>query len=253
MPAKKVAKKVEVEAPVVVEKPVKVVAPKEPKEAPKAEKPKVEKVAAPTEEKAKRTKRVVVKEDVVEMFKQLEEKLASEIEAIRAQKEAKKKKVITGIKGLRGLGKMFKKLKTDTFRVLKIKTSAPRKTDPRAGFNKLYRLSSDMYTFTGWAPNSMHSRNEVTKFMAVYIKEHNLQKPTFKSDILPDVKLQKLLGYDPKNIPIGPIKVKELDPVTGKKVKKVIQGPLVLNYFRLQTWLQPHYIKEPVVEAQVVA
>jgi chromatin remodeling complex protein RSC6 len=247
MPAKKAVKKVEVAVPAVVEKPKVVVAPKE---TPKADKPKV---VAPTEEKVKRTKRVVVKEDIVEMFKQLEEKLASEIEAIRAQKEAKKKKVITGIKGLRGLGKMFKKLKTDTFRVLKIKTSAPRKTDPKAGFNKEYRLSSDMYTFTGWAPNSMHSRNEVTKFMAVYIKEHNLQKPTFKSDILPDVKLQKLLGYDPKNIPIGPIKVKELDPVTGKKVKKVIQGPLVLNYFRLQTWLQPHYIKEPVVVAPVVA
>jgi chromatin remodeling complex protein RSC6 len=144
---------------------------------------------------------------------------------------------------------MFKKLKTDTFRILKIKTGVPRKTDPHAGFNKLYRLSADLYTFTGWAPNSMHSRNEVTKFMAVYVKDKNLQKPTYKSDILPDLPLQKLLKYDPNNIPIGPIKVKVLDPATGKKVKNTIQGPLVLNYFRLQKWIQPHYLKEPVVVA----
>jgi SWIB/MDM2 domain. len=246
MPAKKVAKKVEVEAPVVVEKPVKVAKVEKPKVvvAPKVETP-AKAVEAPTEEKVKRKKRVVKKKDIQEMFKQLEAKLESEIETIRAQKELKKKKVITGIKGLRGLGKMFKKLKADTFRILKIKTGVPRKNDPKAGFNKMYRLSDDLYTFTGWEVGSMHSRNEVTKFLSKYVKDKNLQKPTYKSDILPDLPLQKLLKYDPNNIKIGPIKTKKRDPVTGEKI--IIQGPLVLNYFRLQKWIQPHYLKEPVV------
>jgi SWIB-domain-containing proteins implicated in chromatin remodeling len=98
-----------------------------------------------------------------------------------------------------------------------------------------------MYEFTGWNPKDKFSRNYVTRFMAQYVKDHNLQNPQSRSEIIPDLKLQKLLKYDPNNIPIGPIRTRKRDPATGEKI--IIQGPLVLNYFRLQTLMCPHYIE----------
>jgi SWIB-domain-containing proteins implicated in chromatin remodeling len=109
-----------------------------------------------------------------------------------------------------------------------------------SGFNRPYTLSPEMYEFTGWNPNNKYSRTEVTRFMFQYIKDHNLQDPKDRSNIVPDLKLQNLLKYDPKNIPVGDVMVYE----KNERVKKVVKGPLVLNYFRLQKYLQPHYVKE---------
>jgi chromatin remodeling complex protein RSC6 len=67
-------------------------------------------------------------------------------------------------------------------------------------------------------PNgSEMARTEVTKFVHTYIKDKNLQNPDNGQEIFPDSKLRKLL-------------------YTGKNKK--------ITYFKLQTYLKPHFLKK---------
>jgi chromatin remodeling complex protein RSC6 len=76
-----------------------------------------------------------------------------------------------------------------------------------------------MAKFTGWDPTELKSRVDVTKFICAYVKDHNLQNPEDRRQILADPKLTKLLKYDVK---------KEGNPLT---------------YFRIQTSLKNHFPK----------
>jgi len=218
--------------------------------------------AVPPVVQEKKKRHVLSKDEIEAEFKAMKEKFESDIANIRtANKEAKEKKtkkVVSSLKTMLGLSKMYRKLMTDAFKVMKIRSATSRRNDSNAGFNKPYQLTPVLYEFTGWAVGSLHSRNEVTKFICQYVKDHKLQDKTCGSLINPDLPLQKLLGYDPKNIPLGEVTtfdIKEVkDEKTGKmkKVKTRVktQGPLVLNFFRLQIFLKKHYIK---VEAPVKA
>ena len=82
-----------------------------------------------------------------------------------------------------------------------------------------------MAKFTGWNATELKSRVDVTKYLCNYIKEHNLQNPEDKRQIIPDAKLAKLIKYDSK---------KENEP---------------LRYYSLQRFLKPHFLKDTTVEA----
>ena len=87
---------------------------------------------------------------------------------------------------------------------------------PPSGFAKPSKLSPELCAFLGRDNGTELARTEVTKEITKYIREKNLQDPTYKRRILCDTKLGNLL------------QTKEGDEVT---------------YFNLQTYLKPHYIK----------
>lgn len=79
------------------------------------------------------------------------------------------------------------------------------------------KVSPALATFCGVAADSMISRTDATRAIAAYIKTHNLQNPENRREIRADATLTKLfsLGAEDK-----------------------------LNYFNLQRFIKPHFIKE---------
>lgn len=111
-----------------------------------------------------------------------------------SDKPFKKPKVLTL---LRKVTRQVNLLEKQAFRLVKNKKSV-RKNKVVSGFQKPTRISKDLAKFTGWNETDLHSRVEVTKFICDYIKTNNLQNPQDRRQIVPDTKLQKLLGYNPK-------------------------------------------------------
>jgi len=165
-----------------------------------------------TDDKTK--KRVVpTRESVLASFDELIASVEAEIQTIRDSSSKTK-----GVKFLRSLNKKLKTLKNQSSRV-KHRTSTKTSSatnNANSGFLKPVKISSEMAKFTGWEPKS---RVDVTKYICNYIKEHELQNPKDKRQILADSKLSKLLNYDPK---------KESEPLT---------------YYRIQSYIKPHFIK----------
>ena len=122
--------------------------------------------------------------------------------------------------------KKLKSLKNQSQRI-KQHNSSTKKTNSNnnSGFLKPVKISADMAKFTGWNAAELKSRVDVTKYLCNYIKEHNLQNPEDKRQIIPDAKLAKLIKYDSK---------KENEP---------------LRYYSLQRFLKPHFLKDTSIEA----
>ena len=155
-------------------------------------------------------------------FDNLRSQVAVEIALLGdSEKVFKKTRVLTF---LRKMNRQVNMIEKQTFRLVKNKKSV-RKNKVVSGFQKPTRISKDLTKFTGWNENDLHSRVEVTKYICDYIKTNNLQNPQDRRQIVPDAKLQKLLGYNPK---------KETEP---------------LRYYSIQFHLNKmkHFPKEPVL------
>jgi upstream activation factor subunit UAF30 len=159
-------------------------------------------------------RRVPTRESVETEFDSLVDAIRSEIETIRSSTDKKKG---TGVKFLRQVGKRLKLLKSDTLRVSKQRQRSNRQKNTTSGFMKQVPISKEMAKFANWDPSQLRSRVEVTKFICDYVKQHNLQNPQDRRQILPDDKLSKLLNYD------------------AKKSDKP------LTYYYLQRVIQPHF------------
>lgn len=191
-------------------------------EAPAAEKPKrgkkaaaevVDAAAEAGETTETKRRREVTRETVDAEFDSIIESIHARLETVTADEKK------SGIaKLLRSLHKRVKILKGDTARISKQRTRTARANNTTSGFMKPVKISGDMATFTGWDSTQLRSRVEVTKFICDYVKTHNLQNPEDKRQIVPDVKLAKLLSYDKK---------KEEKPLT---------------YYYLQQKIQPHFL-----------
>ena len=162
-----------------------------------------------------KSRRQPTKESVVEYFDELIASIEAEISRLRETPQNKTK----GVKFLRSLGKRLKSLRGQTTRVMKQRVRTNRKNNNNSGFLKPVKISKDMAKFTGWDPEVLRSRVDVTKYVCNYIRENNLQNPTDRRQILADNKLSKLLKYDSKT---------SSEPLT---------------YYRIQTHLKPHFIK----------
>jgi chromatin remodeling complex protein RSC6 len=174
-----------------------------------------EEVVDETSEKKKRV--VPTRESVVSSFDEVIQMVETEIASLRDSSTKAK-----GVKFLRSLNKRLKTLKTQVSRIKQrssTKMVSSTSTNTNSGFLKPVKISSDMAKFTGWNPDELKSRVDVTKFLCNYIRENNLQNPTDKRQIVPDAKLSKLIKYDSK---------KESEP---------------LRYYSLQKFLKPHFIK----------
>ena len=88
-----------------------------------------------------------------------------------------------------------------------------------SGFAKPSLISPELAAFLGTEKDKMVARTDATKLVIAYVKEHNLQNPENKKQILPDEKLRKLL-----------------EPHFTSEHK--------LEYFNLQKYLKYHFIKE---------
>ena len=103
--------------------------------------------------------------------------------------------------------------------MVKIKTKSKSKaTSECTGLLKPVDISNDLCAFLEIPYGSKIARCEVTKQIAKYIKDNNLQNPENKRQILPDNKLNELLK-----------------PSSG----------FILTYFNIQTLLKPHYTNSP--------
>lgn len=164
-----------------------------------------------------RTRRVVSKESVQTDFDSLVESLDQEIDRQRA----------AGTKGgnvrfLRSLRKKMIRLKKDSHKVSNMKRRNPnRAKNNSSGFMKPVKISKDMTKFTGWDASELKSRVDVTRYICNYVKEHDLQNPADRRQIVPDKKLRNLLKLDKAALKEEP-----------------------LTYYSLQKKIQPHFLKE---------
>lgn len=172
-------------------------------------------------DKKERKRREVNKETVDTDFTSMQTRIEAEISRLRESSEK-----VRGIKFLRSINKALKTLHSDTKRVMKLKKKNNRKKNVVSGFLKPIKISPELAAFTGWNANDTYSRVTVTKHICDYIKERELYDPNDKRLIMCDDQLKSLLKYDPENPPID---------ADGQ--------PALLNYFRLQRYLKPHFIK----------
>ena len=93
----------------------------------------------------------------------------------------------------------------------------------RNGFQVPTPISNQMAKFVGVPNGSEMARTEVTKFIHTYIKDKKLQNPDNGQEIFPDSKLKKLL----------------------------YSGDSKITYFKLQTFLKPHFLKRDKATGEV--
>lgn len=108
----------------------------------------------------------------------------------------------------------------------KIKKKNDKKKSP-SGFAKPTPISSDLSNFLGIPIGDQIARTDVTSKVIAYVKEHNLQNPEDKKQIVPDAKLNALLQA----------------------------GDIKVTFFNLQTHLKKHFlppIPTVIVESSVV-
>ena len=99
--------------------------------------------------------------------------------------------------------------------------NAPKR--PPSGFNKAGPISKELSKFLGEKADVELSRPEVTKKLNKYIKDHDLQNPANKREIVPDKKLSKLLT--------GP------------------SDGTALTFFNLQKYIKHHFPKPAAAKA----
>lgn len=129
-----------------------------------------------------------------------------------------------GVKFIRSIAKSVKQLQSDTHRISKKKRQV-RAGNSNSGFNKEVSITPEFAKFCGVKPDTLLSRTAGTRKIQEYIKEHNLQNPASRREILPDATLTKLLGYDASK------EVSEKNP-EGK-----------LYYYTIQSLMQKHFTK----------
>ncbi len=97
------------------------------------------------------------------------------------------------------------------------KTADGESTHSNSVFLQPSKISPALAKFCGVAADQMLSRTDATRKIAAYIKEHNLQNPDNRREILSDATLTSLFALTKED---------------------------KLNYFNLQRYIKPHFIKE---------
>ena len=162
------------------------------------------------EEKKEPVEKPSVIDVVNKQFDELLSAISTEIESVKTEKKN------VGVKYLKSLNKQVVALRKSTMKLSKQKKKTVRKSNNVSGFLKPVAISKEIAEFTGWSVKDKHSRVEVTKYICNYIKENDLQDPSDRRKIMPDEKLQNLLGYNPdKDEP--------------------------LRYYSIQTYLKKHF------------
>jgi chromatin remodeling complex protein RSC6 len=169
-------------------------------------------------------KRIATRESVLTSFDSICQSIVDEITSSKDDKNVNGK----SLKFLRNINKNLGTLKKDAGKLIrqrkKISTDDSTATlkdtnKTTSGFLKPVPISNAIAQFTGWSPNELKSRVEVTKFLCNYIKDNNLQNPSDRRQILADAKLTKLLECN---------------------------NSTPLTYFDMQSHLKKHFPKQVV-------
>ena len=108
--------------------------------------------------------------------------------------------------------------------------SKPRKP---SGFASPVVVSDHLYKFLeqfGVKKTDPIARTDVTRYITTYIKDHDLQNPEHRREIIPDASLKELFG-----------------PAMEPKDPNDANSPLVYTYLKLQKYLSAHFPKKNVV------
>jgi chromatin remodeling complex protein RSC6 len=108
-----------------------------------------------------------------------------------------------------------------------------------SGFAEPVIVSDHMYKFLsqfGVEPGVPIARTEITKHVIAYIKQHDLQNPERRREIVPDAVLGKLFGPA----------LEHRDPADPST-------PKVYSYLKLQKYLSNHFPKKAVATATATA
>jgi|APSaa5957512493_1039668.scaffolds.fasta_scaffold36151_2 chromatin remodeling complex protein RSC6 len=106
------------------------------------------------------------------------------------------------------------------------KKGKKRVVDPNrepSGFAKKTIVTNQLLKFLGHQENTLMSRTEVTKGISVYVKQHDLQNPKNRREIVPNAALRKLLSVPPSE---------------------------TLTFFNLQKYLKVHFPKKTETETE---
>jgi len=154
--------------------------------------------------------------------------VSTEDDKKRVKRTATKEKLLTDFEALsvkllpllgdnKTLLKEYNKVKSDTYRLLKLKTSERKTKDVNnSGFMKPVRISQELEQFL-LLDNAMSdtlTRAYLTAKLCDYIKKNNLQNPGDKRIIFPDSNLKKLFR----------ITDNETEPLTYYNIQKKIQS-----------------------------
>lgn len=154
-------------------------------------------------------RRALERDELETYFDQYIKAVESELEQSRENKNRK-----VNVRTWRLLLNEIRRLKSVSLRVMK--KPKKRSENAQSGFMKPVHISQEMADFAGWNLSELKSRVDVTKYICNYIKEHNLQNPQDRRQILADDKLSKLLKHSSSDTP--------------------------LTYYLLQKKIQPHFI-----------
>ena len=146
-------------------------------------------------------------------FKALENRLKDILTAAKSVQTELKKLQKDFVRQARELNR--KKSRRGKFRA----DGTPR---PLSGFARPTEISDQLAKFLGEKKGTLLARTDVTKRITSYIKEHDLQNPENKRQIVADSNLRKLLGLASGDI---------------------------LTFFNLQKYMKIHFIKAATTQA----
>lgn len=139
----------------------------------------------------KKTRQQILADSISASFDYLITTIGDELKSARSSNSK-----VVDVKFVRTMLKTIKDLHKQVDKIQPKKRA--KRQGSSTGLNKPVKISSSLAKFTGFDEDELHSRLDVTRYICEYIKEHNLQNPENRSHIIPDQKLQKLLGYNPK-------------------------------------------------------
>lgn len=155
------------------------------------------------------------------------ERLEELVKSRQALIETLKREVVT-------LRKLMKDQQTELKQASKGRKKKATNPDakPRkpSGFAEPVVVSDQMYSFlTGFGvkKGTPIARTEITKHIINYIKQHNLQNPERRREIVPDTVLSKLFG-----------------PAMEHRDPNDTSSPKVYSYLKLQKYLSSHFPKK---------
>jgi chromatin remodeling complex protein RSC6 len=99
-----------------------------------------------------------------------------------------------------------------------------------SGFASPVVVSDELYAFLapfGVKNGDPIARTDVTRYITTYIKDHDLQNPEHRREIVPDAVLKSLFG-----------------PAMEPKDPNDASSPLVYTYLKLQRYLSQHFPKK---------
>jgi chromatin remodeling complex protein RSC6 len=127
---------------------------------------------------------------------------------------------------LKVLQKEVVKERKENLKLVEKSVKKSQKKRSPSGFAKPAPISKELAHFLGLPEGTELARTDVTTKVIAYVKEHNLQNPEAKTQIVPDAKLKTLLA-----------------PADGD----------IIKFFNLQTYLKKHFLPaQPAAPVTVV-